>query len=363
MRFFHLSDLHLGKLVHHFSMIEDQRYALEQVKKYVQQYEPDVVFIAGDVYDKPIPQLEAIGLLDDFLTFLADAEIEVYIISGNHDSGGRLQFGRDLFARNRIHIIGEYADTIPRFLWKNKEGESVVIYMLPYVRASAVKGIIEENKQRITEDKVPKVLLAHQFITGAKLSDSEDIIVGGMDNIDGHLFDDFTYVALGHLHGPQKVVREEMRYCGTLLPYSFSECNQKKEVLMGEITQSGKVELTGLPIVPLHPMKEIKGTLQELLALEQEWSLEDREAYIHAVLMDEKPVADAVLHLMGVFPNLMLAEFGNLNQEKGQSIEIAKEILRKSPVELFCDFYKQEAGTEMNEEELECIKDIFESIR
>ena len=223
----HLSDLHLGKRVYEFSMYEDQKYILKQILEIAGEQKADAVLISGDVYDKPIPPAEAVQLFDDFLTALSDRKVPVYVISGNHDSAERLSFGARLMTQSSVFMSAAFHGTVQKYSLQDEYG-TVNFYLLPFLKPTIVRqaypeaeiGSYQEAVQYVlaqtpVEKSQRNVLLAHQFVTGAKTSESEEILVGGLDNMDASLFDDFDYVALGHIHTPQKIGRETVRYCGT----------------------------------------------------------------------------------------------------------------------------------------------------
>lgn len=358
MRILHLADLHIGKRVNEFSLLDDQKFILGQILKIAGETKPDVALLAGDLYDRSVPVGEAVGLLDDFLTELAGLGIRVFAVSGNHDSPERLNFGSRLMRKSGVTIAGVfqggpvYADLSDYF-------GPVRIHLLPFLKPAMAVPFFGEEACASFESAVRaavgaaqiapgarNVLVAHQFVTNCgaepERCDSETISVGGADNVDVSVFSAFDYVALGHLHGPQKIGRPEVRYAGSPLAYSFSEARQKKSAALVELGEKGKTEVTLLPLMPLHAMREIRGPIAELIAAAP---LGNSEDYIHATLTDEREVPDAVGKLRAVYPNLMRIDFeapGRLQNESHTAAHGDPE--QKTPGELFADFFREQMG-------------------
>ena len=322
MKFMHLSDLHLGKRVNEFSMFEDQDYILKKILTIIQEEKPDGVLIAGDVYDKSIPSVEAVGLLDDFLKKLAKAHIQTFIISGNHDSPERLAFAAELIEPSGIHISSAYDGKVRPISMQDDYG-TVNIYMLPFVRPAHVRSVFpKENTESYTEairtaishmeihEEERNLLITHQFVTGAQRSESEEISVGGTDNVDASVFQAFDYVALGHIHGPQQMGRESIRYCGTPLKYSFSEAGHHKSVTVLELREKGNLKIRTVDLLPLHDMRELKGTYEELTN-RKNYEGTAVDDYLHITLTDEEDILDAIGKLRVIYPNLMKLDYDN----------------------------------------------------
>jgi len=285
MKLFHLSDLHLGKRVYAFSMLRDQQYVLKQVCALAEKHQPDGILLSGDLYDKPIPPVEAVQLLDEFLTKMQQMGIAVYAISGNHDSAGRVDFGSRILQQQNLHICGAFDGKLYHVSKEDAFGE-IHFYLLPFLKPATVSAFREGGESLTYAEAVKwaletmdidttkrNVLLAHQFVTWkgtAEESDSETKTLGGVDEMDASLFFDFDYVALGHLHSPQRIGRDTIRYGGSPLKYSFSELRQKKGVTLVEIQEKGNITTEFLPLEPLHPLREIKGTLADLLEAAEE---------------------------------------------------------------------------------------------
>lgn len=374
MKIIHLSDLHLGKRVNEFSMLEDQQYILTKIINVIDDEKPQAVIIAGDVYDKSVPSAEAVQLFDRFLVRLAKRNVQVFVISGNHDSAERIAFASQLIDQSGIHLSPVYDGTvIPTRL---SDGENAVtFYMLPFLKPANVRRFFEDETIESYNDAMRvavshmdidpsdiNVLITHQFVTGATRSESEDISVGGTDNVDASVFEPFDYVALGHIHGPQKVERETIRYCGTPLKYSFSEKDQEKSVTVVEIQSKENIEIRTIPLVPKHDLREIKGSYSEL-TLKSNYEGTATDDYLHIILTDEEDVPDAVGRLSSIYPNLMKLDYDNTRTRGSAYIGRAENIERKSEVELFAELYEKQNGQGMSEEQLKFSTELFERIK
>lgn len=373
MKCIHLSDLHLGKRVNGFSMIGDQRHISEQILWIVEEERPDAVLIAGDVYDRPIPSVEAMGLFDDFLNRLVRAQVQVFIISGNHDSPERLAFAAELIEHSGIHIAPVYDGTVRPVSVKDRYG-AVNIYMLPFLRPAHVRSAFPEEEIGSYTDAVRtavahmdvreeerNILVTHQFVTGAARTESEEIWVGGADNVDASVFDPFDYVALGHLHGPQHVGRESVRYCGTPLKYSFSEIGHRKSVTVLEFGKKGELSIRTRKLTPLHEMREIKGTYDEL-ADKKNYEGTAVDDYLRVTLTDEEDVLDAVGKLRAIYPHLMELRYDNRRTRGDQEIAGVEEAEEKMPLELVRDFYRLQNGRDMSGEQEAFVAGSIEKI-
>lgn len=374
MKFVHLSDLHLGKRVNEFSMLEDQRYILLRILQIIGDERPDAVIIAGDVYDKSIPPAEAVTMFDEFLVRLAGMKQQVFVISGNHDSAERIAFGGRLMDASGIHMAPVFSGRTDPFVMNDKYGE-IRIYMLPFIKPTDVRHAYPgENADTYTEalhtaishmnvdPSVRNILAAHQFVTGAARSESEDVSVGGMDNVDVSVFGMFDYVALGHIHGPQHISRETIRYCGTLLKYSFSEKDHQKSVTIVTMEGKGKTEIRTVPLEPLHDMREIRGTYNEL-TLKANYEGTATDDYLHVILTDEDDVPDALTRLRTVYPNIMRLDYDNTRTRNTGCMTISEEIKQKSEIELFELFYEKQNGRRMSEEQRQFSEHLLEKIR
>lgn len=384
MRLIHLSDLHIGKRVNEFSMLEDQEYILKEILGIIDDEQPDGVIIAGDVYDKSVPSEEAVKLLDSFLTSLAKRKLQVYIISGNHDSAAKLAFASSLIALSGIHISPVYdsaqiamiGDGLVRpYKLEDGKGQMVNIYMLPFVKPAMVRAVFPDEADYIkdytdacrvavehmdVDEKVTNILVAHQFVTGAARSESEEN-VGGLDNVDVSVFDSFDYVALGHIHGPQKVGRETVRYCGTPLKYSLSEANHTKSVTVVDIPENKKIEIRTVPLVPMHELREVKGTFDELMD-RRNYEGTAVDDYLYVVLTDEDDVPDALGKLRTVYPNVMKLGYDNTRTRVTQTIDDGAVLEGKKPIDLFGELYEKQNNQEMSDEQTSFVQDIIDSI-
>lgn len=373
MRFLHLSDLHLGKRVNEFSMLEDQAYILKEILNIIDEQKVEVVLIAGDIYDKVIPSAEAVRLLDDFLTRIAARELPVFLISGNHDSAERVAFGARLMSSRQIYLSPVFESDVEPITISDRYGE-INIYMLPFVKPSLVKRVYPEEEIITYQDAVNaavqhmqidtdkrNVLLAHQFVTGAARCDSEELSVGGLDDVDASIFDRFDYVALGHLHGPQKIGKETVRYSGTPLKYSFSEANQKKAAVIVDVEEKGKINIQQIPLVPKHDMREIRGTYMEVTALDFYKDMKTDD-YLHITLIDEEDIPDAIGKLRTIYPNIMKLSYDNLRTRAAVTVRGTAEVEEKSPMELLKEFYELQNNQPMTDEQEEIARGMMEEI-
>ena len=374
MKLFHLSDLHLGKRVNGFSMIDDQKYILGQIMDRVDEEKPDGVIIAGDVYDKAIPPVEAVSLFDDFLYQLSVRKLSVFLISGNHDSAERLAFGGRLMEASNIYVSPAFTGIVEPIELKDKK-TTLHIYLLPFVKPALVRHFfgIEEpltyteairvciEKMKLDRAAV-NILVAHQFVTGAVRSDSGEVSVGGMDNVDAEVFEPFDYVALGHLHGPQKVEKEHIRYCGSPLKYSFSERTQVKSLTVLEIESKDSIVLRTIPLIAKHDMRQIRGTYEEITR--RDFIAERfKEDYIEAVLTDEEDVPDAARKLSIFYPNLMKISYDNTRTRSDREIVVTDGEKPKSEIDLLDDLYTIQNGQPMSSEQRAFALRLFERIQ
>ena len=418
MKLIHLSDLHLGKRIYGFSMIEDQNYILKRILNIIDAEHPDAVLIAGDIYDKPIPPAEAVELFDDFIVRLAKRHLQVFIISGNHDSPERLSFANRLIDSSGIHFSPVYDGSVKHISLEDEYG-IVNIYMLPFIKPVHVRrffpeedigtwtdavrtalhhlqpeaaGAQAEASQSATErrDEQPRtawqeeagqqsageqqpagepaagsarnVLVAHQFVTGAERSESEEISVGGADNVDASAFDGWDYVALGHIHGPQRIGTDAIRYSGTPLKYSFSEAKHQKSVSVVELKEKGNLSVRCVPLIPLRDMAEIRGSYMEITARSFYADTSLQEDYVHVILTDEEDIPDAMTKLRVIYRNLMKLDYDNTRTRSITQIEGAAAVEQKSPLELFAEFYEQQNGAPMSDEQSAFVQKLLEEM-
>lgn len=374
MKLIHLSDLHLGKRVNEFSMIDDQRHSLGQILQIIDAERPDAVLIAGDVYDKPVPTAEAVALLDRFLVDLSRRELQVYVISGNHDSAERMAFGGRLMEQSGVHLAPVYDGTVARWTLTDEHGP-VNLYLLPFVKPVHVRRCFPEREIETYTDAVAaaveamdvdpaarNVLVTHQFVTGAARCESEEVSVGGADNVDASVFDGFDYVALGHLHGPQTVGRETVRYCGTPLKYSFSEVHHKKSVTVVELAEKGTVTVRTVPLTPLRDLVELRGTYEDVTRRDFYEGTGYRDAYVHITLTDEEDVPDALGKLRLIYPYLMKLEYDNQRTRAAGVGDEGGDLRRSSPMELLEEFYEKQNGQPMGREQRQFARQLMERI-
>lgn len=373
----HLADLHLGKRVNGFSMMEDQEYILNRILEIMEEEQPDGLLIAGDVYDKTIPPAEAVRLMDDFLTAVAAKHVPVFLISGNHDSAERVAFGHQLMQGSGIWISPVYDGTIRHHTLEDRWGE-VNIYLVPFLRPSVVRSFFPDVEiedytdalRTIIEDlqvdtSRRNVVLAHQFVTAAgalpETCDSEQLSVGGLDRVDGSVFSPFDYTALGHLHGPQRVGSETIRYAGSPLKYSFSELHQKKSVTVAELRAKGETEIRQIPLQPRREMIELRGTFEEILE-EARKKGEPQTDYYHMILTDETDVVDALSRLREYYPNIMLLDYDNRRTRSQKEVEQLDRVEERTPGELFAALYEQQNGQKMDSDRKEYLDGLIREI-
>ncbi|HBP66490.1 MAG TPA: exonuclease sbcCD subunit D [Desulfosporosinus sp.] len=379
MKLLHIADLHIGKRLNEFSLLEDQKYILQDILRIVDEVNPLGILMAGDIYDKSVPAGEAVEVLDEFLTELVARKVQLFIVSGNHDSAERLNFGSRIMQKNGVHIAGTF-DGLLKHIVMNDEFGPVNIYLLPFVKPAMVTQYYPDQDIQSYEEAVRvvidasrvneqerNILVAHQFITsGSKQperSDSETIAIGGLDNIDASVFKAFDYVALGHLHGPQSIGRDMIRYAGSPLKYSFSEAHQHKSVTILELVQKGTPDIQTVSLTALHDMREIKGPLEELVRVGTSLP-EISQDYIRAILTNEDEVYDAIGQLRQVYPNMMRIDFENSRsrQDTNSKTAASGDVARKSPLELFGEFYIKQNNLDMSQEQCYILQKIIEQI-
>lgn len=404
MKFIHTADLHIGKIVCEHSMLDEQRHILARILEAVDSEKPDAVLIAGDVYDKPVPSAEAVAVLDDFLVELAARKVRTFVLSGNHDSAERIAFGGRLMEKSGVHVSQVYDGKFVPVTLSDSEGE-VDVWMLPFVRPVNVRACLAGDDERdAVKDYTSavkaalaqmhftpgrrNVLLAHQFVTGAERSESEEN-VGGLDNVDATVFAAFDYVALGHIHKPQNVLKGDdgtvrARYSGTPLKYSLSEAVHKKSLTVVELGAApagaavnagdlfagsgmcAALQIREIPLVPLHDVREIRGTFAEIVSPEfrnaQVAAGNKLDDFVYIKLTDENDVPDAAQKLRGIYPNLMMLAYDNERTRNQADVGIAETVDEKKPMELFGEFFEGRNGRPMKQEESEFVQDLISSI-
>ena len=379
MKFLHLADLHIGKRVNDFSMIEDQRAILEQIVAIGSAQQIEAVFLAGDIYDKSQPAVEAIELFDDFLNQWKELRIPVFLISGNHDSPERIHYMSRLLKKNQIYIAGVFRGEMDYVEWTDSYGP-LRIYMLPFVKPGLVRHYLNEEIENydqaieavinhtLIDDSLRNVLIGHQFVIGQdsmpEQSDSENISVGGVDQVYANRFERFDYVALGHLHAPQKIGYPHVRYAGSPLKYSASEVNQKKSVTIVSLLEKGKIDIQQVALRPLREMLSIRGSLEEILSQAGStpgWNGRWSEDYIHANLTDEK-IYDPVGKLRVCYPNLMSITFSNqyVQNITPERRKLEEDIQNRSMMDLFQDFFRLQNQKDLSKEQLLIVKESID---
>lgn len=374
MKFLHLADLHLGKRVNGFSMLEDQAHILRQILTILDDEQPDGVLIAGDVYDKSVPSVEAVGLLDGFLTELRARGVPVLLISGNHDSPERLAFGGRVMDSCGIHISPVYDGALAPVTLQDAFGP-VHVWLLPFVKPAHVRrwfpdADIESYTDAVAEavahmdidTAARNVLVTHQFVTGGTRSGSEELSVGGTDNVDSGVFAPFDYVALGHLHGAQHNGRETIRYAGSPLKYSFSEARQHKSVTVVTLGEKGDVQVRTVALTPLRELREIRGSYDELTARSFYEHTTYRSDYLHLILTDEQDVFDAMSRLRTIYPYLMTLDYDNARTRAASGMSVPAETERRTPLELFEALYQRQNHRPMSEVQRAYIAQLMEQI-
>ena len=374
MKFLHLADLHLGKRVNGFSVLEDQAHILRQILAILDDEQPDGVLIAGDVYDKSVPSVEAVELLDGFLTELCARGVPVLLISGNHDSPERLAFGGRVMDSCGIHISPVYDGALAPVTLQDAFGP-VHVWLLPFVKPAHVRrwfpnADIESYTDAMAEavahmdidTAARNVLVTHQFVTGGARSGSEELSVGGTDNVDSGVFAPFDYVALGHLHGAQHIGRETVRYAGSPLKYSFSEARQHKSVTVVTLGEKGDVQVRTVALTPLRELREIRGSYDELTARSFYEHTTYRSDYLHLILTDEQDVFDAMSRLRTIYPYLMTLDYDNARTRAAGGMSVPAETERRTPLELFEALYARQNHQPMSEVQREYIAQLMEQI-
>lgn len=373
MKIMHLSDLHIGKKVNEYSMLQDQIYILKEILRIIDNEKVETVIIAGDVYDRSLPPNEALELFDEFLYQLSSRNVNVFVISGNHDSPERISYGGRMMTENKIFLSPVYDGNVKPISLNDDYGE-VNFYLLPFIRPADIRRYFpDENIENYTDAvKVAidnmnvdfserNILITHQFVTGAELSESEDIIVGGTDNVSGEVFDGFDYVALGHIHREQTVGKDNIRYCGTPLKYSFSEAKHIKSVTILDFRDKENIEYSKIPLTPLRDMREIRGTYYEL-TLKSNYENTNVDDYLHITLTDEEDIPDAIGKLRSIYPNIMKLDYDNLRTRGSGIVDAIENIESKSPFELFADLFKQQNNQDMSEEQEEIMRNLIDKI-
>lgn len=374
MRFLHLADLHIGKRVNGFSMIEDQKFVFEQVYNVIENEKIDGIIMAGDIYDKPVPSAEAVKLFDEMLTRLVSINLPIFVISGNHDSAERIGFGSDILSAAKVYMSRVYNGNLQKIELEDDYGK-INVYLLPFIKPATVKNIYKEaeikdyddaleyvlSQEKIDETK-RNVIVSHQFVTGATRSESEEVSVGGLDNVSVENYEAFDYVALGHIHRAQQMGRESARYAGTLLKYSFSEEKHNKSMTIVDLKEKGNIEIKEIPVKPLHDLKTIKGKFSKITSEEFYKELK-KEDYYRAVLTDEDDILNAIGKLKSIYPNLMSMEYDNTRTRSYSVVDNVETGETKSPLDYFEEFFEKQNGRKMSEKQRNYLLEILGEAR
>lgn len=373
MKWIHLSDLHLGKRVNEFSMLEDQAYILQEILRILDGEQPDAVLLAGDIYDKSTPSAEAVQLFDEFLWQLSSRNLQVFVISGNHDSPERIAFGGRLMEGSGIHLAPVYDGAVEPVTLRDAYGP-VHIYLLPFIKPAHVRRCFPDQEILSYTDALRtaveamevdterrNILVTHQFVTGASRCESEDISVGGSDNVDASVFAPFDYVALGHIHNPQNIGSDRIRYCGTPLKYSFSEARHEKSVTVAELGAKGELSVRGVPLIPRRDLREIRGTYLEVTA-KSFYEGTDTKDYLHVTLTDEEDIPNAVGKLRVIYPNLMKLDYDNRRTRRQAGTAETETAEVRTPLELFSEFYERQNHQPMSREQKAFTEQLIEQI-
>lgn len=374
MRFLHIADLHIGKRVNGFSMIEDQKFVFEQVYNVIENEKIDGIIMAGDIYDKPVPSAEAVKLFDEMLTRLVSINLPIFVISGNHDSAERIGFGSDILSAAKVYMSRVYNGNLQKIELEDDYGK-INVYLLPFIKPATVKNIYKEaeikdyddaleyvlSQEKIDETK-RNVIVSHQFVTGAMRSESEEVSVGGLDNVSVENYEAFDYVALGHIHRAQQMGRESARYAGTLLKYSFSEEKHNKSMTIVDLKEKGNIEIKEIPVKPLHDLKTIKGKFSKITSEEFYKELK-KEDYYRAVLTDEDDILNAIGKLKSIYPNLMSMEYDNTRTRSYSVVDNVETGEAKSPLDYFEKFFEKQNGRKMSEKQRDYLLKILGEAR
>ncbi len=373
MKFIHLSDLHLGKKLGEFDLIEDQKYITDRIFDIIDSEKPDAVIIAGDIYDRGFPPLDAINLFDDIIVRLAGKRIESFIISGNHDSAERNAFANRLIDLSGIHLSSVYNGNVKPLTLKDSHGE-VNFWMLPFIKPATVRNFFPDEEIASYTDAVKvavknmnanfssrNILIAHQFVTGSERCDSEDVSVGGSDNVDAAAFEGFDYVALGHLHGAQSAGRETIRYCGTPLKYSLSEINHEKSVTVVEIGEKDDVKIRTVPLAPMRDIVEITGSYNEIISQEFSSKLKKDDFY-KFILTDEENIVNVMNRVRTVYPNVMKIDYTHAQTVRAAEFSSDQNVGNLSMLDNFKNFYRSVKGEELSERQTAYLTALIEKI-
>lgn len=368
MKIAHLADLHIGKMIFGYSLIDDQIYILDQIVQHCIQHDVDVVMLCGDIFDRSVPSATSIRVLNDFLTQLHDHHITVLMIAGNHDSPERIAYGQDLFAMAKIYPFGYFSGKIEPLIFQDQYGP-IHFYPIPFLRLADINRYVETPFTQYTEafawliqqmnldSSIRNICLGHQFILGSSIDEngSEEMMVGGLDQIDAKIFSVFDYAAFGHIHRPQNIYANTIRYCGTPLAYSFAEENQVKSMPVITLEQKGQIQIELIPLVALRQMKTVVGRFEDLMSMGQS------DDYVRIVLTDDHDIPDAIYDLRKHFPHLMRLEYQNVRTQYDQILN-TPQIDQVSPLELIEQFYESQNNQSLSDEQKQYIQQIIQQV-
>lgn len=379
MRLLHLADLHIGKVINEFSMLEDQKYVLQQVIEMALEEQTEGVILAGDIYDRSVPTAEAVCVLNEFLEELAGIGQKIFVISGNHDSPERISFAGNILSKSGVYMEGGFGRVLKKVSLTDEYGP-VNVFFLPFAREGAMrkalgleggagmtgclKKVIENTKLDLNERNI---LITHHFVTAGEkepeLSDSEyPLSAGGIENIDASVFDGFDYTALGHIHKPQSIGSERVCYAGSLLKYSFSECGSDKSAVIVELKEKGELSIRRRALQPAHDLRKIRGELKELLK-EETMALADREDYLFVTLTDEKELFEPMEQLRRCYPNVMQLELEKNTRHEGEAAALKEKHKKKTLMEIYSDFYEAVTDRALDAPRKEILLSIIKEIR
>ncbi len=372
MKIIHLSDFHLGIRLNEYSLYDDQKYILSEILSIIDLEQPEVVIIAGDIYDKSVPSAEAVALFDEFITELSVRNLQVLAISGNHDSAERIAFGSRIMDHSGVHFSPVYNGEIKPIVINDEYG-CVNFFMIPFIKPINVRSVSDSSIESYTDalkfivgkmnvDRNQRnVAVVHQFVTGGQQCDSEIISVGGTDNVDAAVFDVFDYTALGHLHRPQNI-SQSIRYCGTPLKYSFSEKDHEKSVTVVELADKGSMNIRTIPLTLMRDLREIRGTYGEL-SYRENYKDTNTDDYIRVILTDELTIPNAAARLGEIYGHICELRYDNNSCGGGNHSGSVADVENKSELDLITEFYLKQTGSEMNEEQLKITKELLEKIK
>lgn len=377
MIFLHTSDLHIGKRLHEVSLLPEQRFILSEICRIAEENHCDAVVVSGDIYDKSTPSAEAVSLFDWFVTELYRRGIALIADYGNHDSADRVAYASSLLDKNGIYLSPRFDGTVAKAVLRDSYGE-VTFHLLPFLKPVTVSAAYDGTEFSSYDDAVGyvvsrcvadcvdgsarNVMVCHQYVTGGERSESEEVPVGGLDNISAGIFDGFDYCALGHLHKPQRIGRDTMRYSGSPLKYSLDEYNNEKSVVLVTMEEKGNCGVRPIPLQPLHDVRRIKGTYEEL-TLRQNYRGTRTDDFLHVILTDEDYVPDALFKLRTIYPNILKLEYANVRTSYHADLTDlsgVSENIQLTPMEMFAELYRIQNNAPLGETGTTIAEELFD---